>query len=163
MRIGVLDVGSNTVHLLVVDAHDGAAPVPAFKHSIPLRMSEHVAEDGRIDEDAIAELCLHIRASQDAVEDMGATEFMAFATSAIREAPNGDDVVRQVRERTGVDLEVLTVTRKRGSRSSLSAVGSVGQRAASSCLTLVVARWKSRSAQMRSRKSRFPFPSALAG
>lgn len=108
MRIGVLDVGSNTVHLLVVDAHDGAAPVPAFKHSIPLRMSEHVTEDGLIDEDAVAELCLHIRASQNAVEDMGATEFMAFATSAIREAPNGEDVVRQVRERTGVDLEVLT-------------------------------------------------------
>ena len=108
MRLGVLDVGSNTVHLLVVDAHDGAAPLPAFKRSIPLRMSEHVTADGLIDAAAVSELCDHIRASQEAVEDMGATEFMAFATSAIREAPNGDQVVAEVRARTGVELGVLT-------------------------------------------------------
>ena len=48
MRLGVIDVGSNTVHLLVVDAHPGAQPLPASKHKIDLRLSEHVTDDGLI-------------------------------------------------------------------------------------------------------------------
>ena len=49
MRLGVIDVGSNTVHLLVVDAHVGGHPLPASSHKIELRLSEHVEPDGRID------------------------------------------------------------------------------------------------------------------
>ena len=45
MRLGVLDVGSNTVHLLVVDAHQGARPLPAFSHKEELQLGEHL-EDG---------------------------------------------------------------------------------------------------------------------
>ena len=52
----------------------------------------------------------------------GAEELLAFATSAIREAPNGDDVLAAVRVATGVDLEVLAVTTRRGSPSSRYAV-----------------------------------------
>ena len=40
MRLGVLDVGSNTVHLLVVDAYPGAAPLPAASVKTPLRLSQ---------------------------------------------------------------------------------------------------------------------------
>ena len=40
MRLGVLDVGSNTVHLLVVDARPGAPPVPAFSDKTEMRLAE---------------------------------------------------------------------------------------------------------------------------
>ena len=40
MRLGVLDIGSNTGHLLVVDAYRGAPPLPAFAHKEPLRLAE---------------------------------------------------------------------------------------------------------------------------
>ena len=46
MRLGVLDIGSNTVHLLLVDAHHGAAPIPASKLKIPLRLAEHLTPGG---------------------------------------------------------------------------------------------------------------------
>ena len=46
MRLGVLDVGSNTVHLLVVDAHRGAHPTPAHDDKSVLRLAEHVGADG---------------------------------------------------------------------------------------------------------------------
>lgn len=108
VRLGVLDVGSNTVHHLVVDAHEGAAPLPAYKNSIPLRLAEHLGAGGRIDDDAIDVLASYIRDCTRVSEDLGVTESMAFATSAIREAPNGDDVVASVHARTGVALEVLT-------------------------------------------------------
>lgn len=108
MRLGVIDVGSNTVHLLVVDAHPGAQPLPATSHKRVLRLSEHVTAEGLIDADGIAELtqfvgeCVHI------AEDAGISELMSFVTSAIREAPNGPAVLDHVREHTGQELRVLT-------------------------------------------------------
>jgi len=48
VRLGVLDVGSNTVHLLVVDAHHGAAPLPAHSHKTDMRLAEHIVEGERI-------------------------------------------------------------------------------------------------------------------
>jgi exopolyphosphatase/guanosine-5'-triphosphate,3'-diphosphate pyrophosphatase len=104
----VLDLGSNTVHLLLVDAHYGAAPIPASKLKMPLRLSEHLNADGSIEESAIRTLVDFISRGQQLVEDMGATEVMAFATSAVRGATNGDAVLRRVRDETGLDIQVLS-------------------------------------------------------
>jgi exopolyphosphatase/guanosine-5'-triphosphate,3'-diphosphate pyrophosphatase len=108
MRLGVVDVGSNTVHLLVVDAHHGAQPLPATSHKIELRLSEHVTVDGHIDERGAADLVRFIAECLQVAEDQGVEELIAFATSAIREAPNGEQVLARVREETGVELRVLS-------------------------------------------------------
>ena len=108
MRLGVLDVGSNTVHLLVVDAHHGAAPLPAHSHKTEMRLAEHIVDGERISRIGIDTLVSFVRSAQDVAEDFGVTEMLAFATSAIREASNGEDVLSEVRERTGIDLEVLS-------------------------------------------------------
>jgi exopolyphosphatase/guanosine-5'-triphosphate,3'-diphosphate pyrophosphatase len=108
MRLGVIDVGSNTVHLLVVDAHHGAQPLPATSHKIELRLSEHVTDDGLIDDAGAADLVRFIKECLDVAEDRGCEDLIAFATSAIREAPNGDRVLGRVRDETGVDLRVLS-------------------------------------------------------
>ncbi|MFM8154951.1 MAG: Ppx/GppA phosphatase family protein [Actinomycetes bacterium] len=108
MRMGVLDIGSNTVHLLLVDAHHGAAPIPASKLKIPLRLAEHLTPEGDVDEAAVSELITFIRKGQAMAEDMGATELMAFATSAIRDARNGDLVLERIQQETGLSIEVLS-------------------------------------------------------
>lgn len=108
VRLGVLDVGSNTVHLLLVDAHYGGAPVPASKLKIPLKLAEHLTDDGSINDAAVTQLSDFINESVVLAEDMGATEVMAFATSAIRDATNSEDVLATVRERTGMNLEILS-------------------------------------------------------
>ena len=108
MRLGVVDVGSNTVHLLIVDAHPGAAPVPATSRKIELRLAEHLGDDDTIDDAGVDALVSFMQESLLIAEDLGVTEMMAFATSAIREAVNGDAVIEVVRERTGIRLEVLT-------------------------------------------------------
>jgi exopolyphosphatase/guanosine-5'-triphosphate,3'-diphosphate pyrophosphatase len=108
VRLGVLDVGSNTVHLLVVDAHHGAAPVPAHSHKTEMRLAEHIVDGEKISRTGIDTLVSFVHSAQDVAEDFGVTEMMAFATSAIREASNGDAVLREVRERTGIELEVLS-------------------------------------------------------
>ncbi|TPG14823.1 Ppx/GppA phosphatase family protein [Pedococcus bigeumensis] len=108
MRLGVIDVGSNTVHLLVVDAHRGAQPLPATSHKIELRLSEHVTDSGDIAESGESALTGFIRECLTVAEDQGVEEVMAFVTSAIREAPNGEEVLTRVRAATGVTLQVLS-------------------------------------------------------
>jgi exopolyphosphatase/guanosine-5'-triphosphate,3'-diphosphate pyrophosphatase len=107
MRLGVLDVGSNTVHLLVVDAHPGARPWPAYSHKTELRLAEHLTDDGHIDAAGADSLVAFVREAQDIADDRGAEETLAFATSAIREAPNGEEVLARVATEAGVDLQVL--------------------------------------------------------
>lgn len=108
MRLGVVDIGSNTAHLLVVDAHPGAAPVPAFSHKTELRLSERTDAEGAISGDAVEDLVAFMQQAGSLAEDMGATDLSAFATSAIRGAPNGESVLARVRKRTGVTVEVLS-------------------------------------------------------
>src|SRR6478752_66650 len=108
MRLGVIDVGSNTVHLLVVDAHPGAQPLPASKHKIDRRLSEHVTDDGLIADEGRDRLADFVKECQDVAEDQGVEDLSGFVTSAIREAPNGDDVLATVVERTGISLDVLS-------------------------------------------------------
>jgi exopolyphosphatase/guanosine-5'-triphosphate,3'-diphosphate pyrophosphatase len=107
MRLAVLDVGSNTVHLLVVDAYRGARPLPAYSHKADLHLSEHVTDEGTIDQSGADALVEAVREALVVAEDQGSEDLMAFATSALREAPNGPAVLERVQNETGVDLEVL--------------------------------------------------------
>ncbi|MBB2892925.1 Ppx/GppA phosphatase family protein [Flexivirga oryzae] len=107
MRLGVIDVGSNTVHLLVVDAHRGAHPLPAMSHKRELRLSEHTTDDGSISAEGVEQLTSFVRECLTIADDQGCQDLLTFATSAIREAPNGDAVLAQVHDATNVKLEVL--------------------------------------------------------
>ena len=108
MRLGVIDVGSNTVHLLVVDAYVGAHPLPTSSHKIELRLAEHVEADGSIDRSGADALVAFTQECLTFAEDQGVEDLLAFATSAIREAPNGEAVLARVLEETGVELQVLS-------------------------------------------------------
>ncbi|GGT61272.1 Ppx/GppA phosphatase family protein [Streptomyces althioticus] len=108
MRLGVLDVGSNTVHLLVVDAHPGARPLPAHSHKAELRLAQLLDDDGSIGPDGIDRLVAVVHEALQAAEDKGVEELLPFATSAVRDASNADDVLTRVRDETGVELQVLS-------------------------------------------------------
>ncbi len=108
MRLAVLDVGSNTVHLLVVDVHEGARPLPVNSDKSDLRLAEHLTDDGRIDDAGRGRLVACVHRALEVAEDRGTEDMLAFATSALREAANGPEVLSAVREETGVDLQVLS-------------------------------------------------------
>ncbi|MFC9608653.1 Ppx/GppA family phosphatase [Streptomyces niveus] len=108
MRLGVLDVGSNTVHLLAVDAHRGARPLPAHSHKTELRLAELLDADGAIGPDGVERLVATIAEALQAAEDKGCEAVLSFATSAVREASNADQVLARIKEQTDVDLQVLS-------------------------------------------------------
>jgi exopolyphosphatase/guanosine-5'-triphosphate,3'-diphosphate pyrophosphatase len=108
MRLGVLDVGSNTVHLLVVDAHHGGHPWPAYSEKAELRLAERIGADGRLSKagaDALVEAAIK---ACEAAATHETDDLLAFATSAVRDATNSAAVLRRVREEAGVDLQVLS-------------------------------------------------------
>lgn len=107
MRLGVLDVGSNTVHLLVVDAHPGSHPDPVRSHKTELRLAELIGPNGALGAHGRGLLIEAVRAAARAAHEEQVDDLVAFATSAVREATDGAEVLAAVREQTGVDLAVL--------------------------------------------------------
>lgn len=108
MRLGVLDIGSNTGHLLVVDAHGGAAPMPAFSYKEPLRLAEHLDERGAVSDQGVEALTGFVSQALLVAEDKGCEEILGFATSAVRDAVNTDEVLKHVMDVTGVEIGVLS-------------------------------------------------------
>jgi len=107
MRMGVLDIGSNTGHLLIVDAHRGGAPVPAHSFKESLRLSEHLDAAGAVDAEGVSRLVKYVVEARAEAEENGCATVIAFATSAVRDAVNADAVLAAVREASGVDVEVM--------------------------------------------------------
>jgi exopolyphosphatase/guanosine-5'-triphosphate,3'-diphosphate pyrophosphatase len=92
----------------VVDAHQGARPLPAFSHKIELHLVELIGPDGAISAEGAEQLESFVAGAVGIAEDKGVEEIIGFATSAIREASNGVGVLAGIRERTGVELAVLS-------------------------------------------------------
>jgi exopolyphosphatase/guanosine-5'-triphosphate,3'-diphosphate pyrophosphatase len=108
MRLGVLDVGSNTVHLLVVDAHPGARPIPTASNKSVLRLMRYLDDDGSISEVGVEAILEAVREAAKVAQESGIDELLAFATSAIREAANGPEVLERIEEVAGIHLDVLS-------------------------------------------------------
>ena len=108
MRLGVLDVGSNTIHLQVVDTHPGARPNPTFNHKEELRLTEYLNEENRISDEGIAALRLAIKNAIAHSKSVKTEELLPFATSALREANNGSEIIAAINKDFEIDLQVLT-------------------------------------------------------
>ena len=108
MRWGVLDVGSTTIHLQVVDGHLGGPPVPNSSHKSVIRLTEYLDESGAITDIGIDRITESILGNMKSAEHLDIDELLAFATSAIREATNSDEVIAHVNKACNIDLQVLS-------------------------------------------------------
>lgn len=107
MRLGVLDVGSNTVHLLVVDAHRGGHPTPMTSDKNELRLAENLDASGALTKAGADALVRSVQRASVSAAEAGCADLLAFATSALRDATNSAAVLARVRNETGVALQVL--------------------------------------------------------
>lgn len=103
----MLDVGSNTVHLLVVDAHRGGHPTPMSSTKATLRLAEATDSSGKITRRGADKLVSTVSEFATIAASSGCAELVAFATSAVRDASNSEDVLARVRAEAGVELQVL--------------------------------------------------------
>jgi exopolyphosphatase / guanosine-5'-triphosphate,3'-diphosphate pyrophosphatase len=108
MRLGVLDVGSNTVHLQVVDTHPGARPNPTFNFKEELRLTQYLGDDERISEEGVSKLRDCIKNAIEKSLEAKTQELLPFATSALRGAKNGDEIIKAINKDFQIDLQVLS-------------------------------------------------------
>jgi len=107
VRIAALDLGSNSFHLIVVEARLDGSFVPLIAEKEMLRLGDLVARTGRIGEVAMAE-CLEVLSRFRAIADSKrADEIVAVGTSAIREALDGGEFVDRVRDEVGIEVELV--------------------------------------------------------
>ncbi len=108
VRLGVLDVGSNTIHLQVMDAHIGARPSPTTNFKVELRLTQYLNKSGTISIEGINALHEAIASAVAHAHENSVDEILAFATSAVREAKNGPAIIEEINERHQIDLQILT-------------------------------------------------------
>lgn len=110
MRIGVLDVGSNSVHLKIVEVAPGDPPrtVTSVKHRT--RLAEEIEADGSISENAVDRLVGAVVDTADASREQQVDELFAFATSAVRGATNRQWIAARIRVEADVELGFLAGT-----------------------------------------------------
>lgn len=108
MRLGVLDIGSNTVHLLLVDAYPGARPVAFASHKRSLSLVRFLDAQGAVNARGRRELLAFVDDAISFAARHKADDLLAFCTSALRGASNGEAVIREVEHATGVSLQELS-------------------------------------------------------
>lgn len=107
-RRGVVDLGSNSVRLVVYEG-DSRNPMPIFNEKAVLRLGLGLQATGRLNEEGVARALLVMRRYHLIAKAMGATPFEVLATAAVRDATNGSDfVVRLQKLMPGVLIRILS-------------------------------------------------------
>lgn len=107
MRLGVLDIGSNTVHLLVADVRPGGRPLATTSRRSVLRLMRYLQPDGSISQEGVEALVAATTEARKVAASENVDELLATATSAVREATNGAEVIARIEEALGQPLQVL--------------------------------------------------------
>jgi len=106
MRVAVIDMGTNSTRLLVADVSDGSVEELA-RESRVTRLGRGVDLSGQLATEAIDEVCDAVGDYIAIYEELGAERVDAIATSAVRDASNGDAFLAELRERFALDSRVL--------------------------------------------------------
>ncbi len=107
MRVAAMDLGSNSFHLLVADVHPDGHIDPLVQEKEMLRLGDVVSRHGAIPPTAAEQAVATVRRFRLLADAAGASEIHARATSAIRRAANGGELVDRIRAETGVHVEVI--------------------------------------------------------
>lgn len=106
-RICVIDLGTNSFHTIIVDAYPNGSFEIIDRIKEMVRLGERGLSEQRLTDGAMKRSIRAIRRVKLLADGWGATEFLAFATSAIREAENGGELIERIRRQTGVHVRAI--------------------------------------------------------
>ena len=110
MRYAAIDIGSNAIRLLIADIIENNGSVSFKKNTlvrVPLRLGDDAFLQQHISDKKIVDLLKTMKAFRNLIDVYKVTDYMAFATSAMREAKNGQDIVKLIKEKAEIDLEIV--------------------------------------------------------
>ena len=110
MRYAAIDIGSNAVRLLIADIIENNGSVSFKKNTlirVPLRLGDDAFLNQHISDRKSIDLIKSMKAFRNLMDVYKVKDYMAFATSAMREAKNGAEVVKKVKDEANIDLEII--------------------------------------------------------
>jgi exopolyphosphatase/guanosine-5'-triphosphate,3'-diphosphate pyrophosphatase len=110
VRYAAIDIGSNAVRLLIADLTDNEGVISFKKNTlirVPLRLGDNAFLDQHISDKKAEELIKTMAAFKNLMDVYKVTDYMACATSALREANNGQELVKQIKDVTDLNLEIV--------------------------------------------------------
>ena len=125
VRVAVLDIGTNSTRLLLADVA-GSRVEQVERRTTVTNMGRGVDHTGLICSEAIEDVCSVVADYKARYEEMGAERLIAIATSAVRDASNGDAFIAELRERFGINARLLTGAEE----AHLTYLGATAQRPA---------------------------------
>lgn len=111
-RLGAIDIGSNSVRLIVAEALRGGSYRIVDEEREPTRLGRSVSSTGRLDEASMAHTLAALASFRQIAAGFQVTALRTIATCAVREALNGPEFCRRVREEVGIEVEVITAERE---------------------------------------------------
>jgi len=111
-KLAAIDIGSNAIRLLISNIiQDPTLDTPIFKKSslvrVPIRLGSDTFLKGEISKKNTKRMLKAMQAFKLLMEVHNVEDYKACATSAMREASNGKNVVRQIAERTGINIDII--------------------------------------------------------
>jgi len=110
LRYAAIDIGSNAVRLLIADIIENNGSVSFKKNTlvrVPLRLGDDAFLQQRLSEKKSTDLIKTMQAFRNLMDVYKVADYMAYATSAMREAKNGPDIVKRIKEEANIDLEIV--------------------------------------------------------
>lgn len=110
MRYAAVDIGSNAVRLLIADINESNGSVSFKKNTlirVPLRLGDDAFLNQYISEKKAADLVKTMQAFKNLMDVYKVTDYRACATSALREAKNGPEIVKTIKQEADLDLEIV--------------------------------------------------------
>jgi exopolyphosphatase / guanosine-5'-triphosphate,3'-diphosphate pyrophosphatase len=110
LKYGAIDIGSNAVRLLIADIIENNDSISFKKNTlirVPLRLGDDAFLNQHISDKKADDLVKTMHAFRSLMDVYKVTDYLAFATSAMREAKNGDKVVKRIIEEANINLEII--------------------------------------------------------
>ncbi|SHG43811.1 exopolyphosphatase / guanosine-5'-triphosphate,3'-diphosphate pyrophosphatase [Thermosyntropha lipolytica DSM 11003] len=107
MRLGAVDVGTNSCRLLIAEKQ-GEKLVPLYRGILTTRLGENLLQTGEIGEKAIERTSKALAEFKKILQEYGVLNYRAVATSALREAANQRQVVEAILSTCGIEIEVIS-------------------------------------------------------
>lgn len=110
-KLGAIDIGSNAMRLLINFVYEEEGKAPVFNKTsivrMPIRLGHDVFTDGEISDTNIERICDAMHSYALMMKVYGVEEYRAYATSAMRESKNGQDVAQKVKDHCGVNIQII--------------------------------------------------------
>ncbi|MBC5774060.1 phosphatase [Pontibacter sp. KCTC 32443] len=111
-RLALIDMGTNTFHLLVTEVNEQGQLRDLYKTKVPVRLGQGGISNGNIAPEAYERALKTLRDFRKVIDEHGAETVRAMATSMVRNAANGDDFVKDIYKQTDIQVEVIDGARE---------------------------------------------------